>query len=160
MLVGLGCVVAIAASGCGSASHTTARSTGASAATAACGHGQYAVRAALNGATGGAVTSVQVRYVRGPTCRLDTRLKLAITRPDGTLARPIAGNPAGLRIRPRLAPGTTLALAWVWRNWCQAGARFPITVQAGGAHATVAATKPRCDDRRAASTLRRLQGSG
>jgi len=159
-LVLAGCVVAVVASGCGSSTHMTRGTTSAAGGTAACGRGQYAVRAGLNGATGGTVASVQVRYVRGPACRLDTRLQLVIRRANGALATPIAGNPAGVQIRPRLDRGTVVALSWVWRNWCRAGVRFPITAQAGSARATVAAATPRCDDRTAASTLTRLQGPG
>lgn len=150
----------------------TATAAAAVAATAACGSSSSAATAGptcrasqvrptpvLNGATGGIVATVRLQHVRGPACRLDRIVRAAVRRKDGTLAEPIAGNPAASPVHARLGRGRSIAISWVWRNWCGPEQQFLFTASVGSTRARRAVpVPPRCDESSSASTFERLRG--
>ena len=151
LFTGVAAAALATAVGCGSSS---------SAATAlqTCRPGQFRPTLVLNGVTGGIVGVVKVQHVRGPACRLATVVRAAVRRKNGTLVEPIAGNPGASPLRGRLGRGRSLAVSWVWRNWCGPEQQFVLTASAGRARARHAVpVPPRCDESASESTFERFR---
>lgn len=117
--------------------------------------GHYRLVIDMNGATGAVVGMPGVVSRNGTACRLDTRLRFSIRRPDRSLVRGIRGNPAQVRLHGTLTPANPLGQDWAWRNWCGTRNRvvFVASTNGGNVARKLVSTNPRCDAPRAPSSL-------
>ncbi len=133
-----------------------------------CQAGQVVARVYGSGGISGGADSLTVflRNVAGPDCALRTTLHVAIVNRDGSLARPLRGNPAALRIRKVVLPSRGVAhTTWIWMNWCherKAEPRLALEARASGIGRDRATLPvPFCDAGRAlGSSLVPLKQSG
>ena len=125
-----------------------------------CRSGQYAAGISGNGTTGAVAVLVRIKHIRGPICRLNGMLQLAIRGADGAPATAVRGNPVKLRVRARLRRGAPVIREALWQNWCGNRQMSLLTASFGSVQAEVMISPPRCGNAASPSTLAPLAGWG
>jgi hypothetical protein len=125
-----------------------------------CVSSQYALTVNGKAVPGGSLAVVRVRRVRGPACRLNATLRVAVRGADGVLAPSVTGNPARLRLTARLKRGTSIVRHVLWQNWCGDSSTFAFSARLGTAQVDMATAPPPCLDAAFTSTFEPLGGWG